>query len=143
MYRPSYDPDASISAEDLYPPHTSAVLPQADDEGTRLDHSALYSSKTVELLLDWQNTGGSSKSNDEINRLVRAVLLHPEYEVDDLRYFNAARENRKADAADEQQSPFLCSFQHADVDIEVPSGTKGVPPDCSPYQVCATAKSSL
>jgi hypothetical protein len=128
MYRPSYDPDAFISADDLYRPHTSAVVPQADDEDEHLDYSALYSSKTVELLLDWQNTGGSGKSDEELNRLVRAVLLHPEFEVDALRSFNASRENRKADAAEEDQSPFLRSFQHADVDIEVPSGSRGVPP---------------
>ena len=33
----------------------------------------------------------------------------------------------KADAA-EEKSPFLGSFQHADISIDVPSGSKGVPP---------------
>jgi hypothetical protein len=132
MYRPSYDPDAFISAEDLYrpPTHTSSAVPQdphADYEGKRLEISALYSSTTAELLLDWQNSGGAAKSNDEINRLVHGVLLHPEFEVDALPSFNATRENRKVDAA-EEQSPYLHSFQRADLDIEVPSGSKGVPP---------------
>jgi len=127
LYRPSYDPDAFISAEDLYRPRTStASVP--DDEGNdpEPEHSTHYSSKSVELLLDWQNTGSSAKSNEEVNRLVRAVLLHPEFELDALRSFNATRENQKADRA-EELSPFLRSFQHADIDIEVPSGNKHVP----------------
>ena len=128
LYRPSYDPDAFISVEDLYRPHApAAVVPNADDEGKDLEDSSIYSSKSVELLLDWQNTGSSAKSNEEMNRLVHQVLHHPEFELDTLRSFNAGRENKKADAA-EEQSPFLQSFQHANIDIEVPSGSKGVPP---------------
>jgi hypothetical protein len=129
LYRPSYDPDAFISPEDLYRPLTSpdTVDPQAGDEGMRLEQPPLYSSKSVALLLEWQNTGSSGKSNDEINRLLRSVLLHPEFQLDALRSFNAARENRKADAAGEQ-SPFQGSFKCVNVDIEVPSGSKDVPP---------------
>ena len=128
LYRPSYDPDAFISAEDLYVPHPSTIVPEADDsdEEKHMECSPLYSSKSAELLLGWQNTGSSAKSNEEINRLVRTVLHHPEFELDALRSFNATRENQKADAA-EEQSPFLLSFQHADIDIDVPSGRKGVP----------------
>jgi hypothetical protein len=129
MYRPSYDPDAFISVEDLYRPQISTVAPQTDDEGKQSEYSALYSSKSVELLLGWQNTGSSAKSNEEVNRLVREVLLHPEFQLDDLRSFNAMRENSKADVAEAQMpGPFLRSFQQADIDIEVPSGSKGVPP---------------
>jgi hypothetical protein len=127
MYRPSYDPDAFISAEDLFRPHLSSIVPQADDEVKHLEPSTIYSSKSAELLLDWQTTGGSAKSDEEVTRLVRAVLLHPEFEVNTLQSFNATYENRKADAA-EERSPFLSSFQHADLVIEVPSGSKGVPP---------------
>jgi hypothetical protein len=129
LYRPSYDPDAFISLEDLYRPLTSpdTVDPQAGDEGKHLEHPPLYSSKSVALLLEWQNTGSSAKSNDKINCLVRSVLLHPEFQPDTLQSFNATRENKKADAAGEQ-SPFQGSFKCANVDIEVPSGSKDVPP---------------
>ena len=71
--------------------------------------------------------GSAAKSNEEINRLVHKVLLHPEFQLDTLQTFSAAYENRKADTADEK-SPFLHSFQCADIGIEVPSGSKGVPP---------------
>ena len=133
MYRPSHDPDAFISVEDLYRPRTStAVIPGDEKTHSEPEYSTHYSSKTAELILDWQNTGSSAKSNEEVNRLVHTVLLHPEFQLDALGSFNATRENQKADAA-EEQSPFLCSFQHASIDIEVPSGRKGVPP--SPFAI--------
>ena len=134
MYRPSYDPDAFISVEDLYRPHISTTVPDAPDDEENLSDSGPedlahsgYSSKTAKLLMDWQNSGSSAKSNGEVNRLVHSVLLHPEFRLDTLQSFNATRENMKADAA-EEKSPFLSSFQHADISIDVPSGSKGVPP---------------
>ena len=84
LYCPSYDPDAFISADDLYCPHISTVVPQVNDEAKHLDYPNLYSSKTVELLLDWQNTGSSAKSNREINRLVHGVLHYLEFQLDAL-----------------------------------------------------------
>lgn len=129
MYRPSYDPDAFISSEDLYRPHhhTSDTVPEDEEMPSEPEYPAYHSSKSVELLLDWQNTGSSAKSNDEVNRLVHSVLLHPEFHVGALQTFNATHDNRKADAAQEK-SPFLHSFQCADVGIQVPSGSKHVPP---------------
>lgn len=127
MYRPSYDPDQFISIEDLYHPPTSAFVPDDEEIQLEADYSAHYSSKTTELLLNWQNTGSSAKSNEELNRLVHTVLHHPEFQLDTLHSFNAARENQRVDAA-EEQSPFLGSFQQADININVPSGREGVPP---------------
>lgn len=130
MYRPSYDPDAFISAEDLYHPHSSTgIVPNDNIDNSDEEHSkdsTRYSNKSIELLLDWQNTGSSAKSDEEVNRLVHEVLLHPEFQPSVLQSFNATRENRKADTA-EEQSPFLQSFQHANIDIDVPSGSKETP----------------
>ena len=36
MYRPSYDPDAFISVEDLYRPHISTIVPDAPDDEENL-----------------------------------------------------------------------------------------------------------
>ena len=77
LYRPSYDPDAIVSAEDLYRPHLSAILPQRVQE----EEVSLYTNQTVELLLDWQHSGSAGKSNDELNRLVKEVLLHPKFKL--------------------------------------------------------------
>ena len=100
VYRPSYDPDVFISVDNLYHPHISTVIPQVNDEVKHLDYPNLYSSKTIELLLDWQTTGSSAKSNGEINCLVHGVLHHPEFELDTLQSFHATCENWKADAAE-------------------------------------------
>jgi hypothetical protein len=124
LYRPSYDPDAGISAKDLYHPHPSASAISVDDD--REEESSGYSSKSVQLLLDWQNTGSSTKSNDEINRLVHDVLFHPDFRLGELLRFNARRENHKANVLAEE-STFLQSFQHATVNIEVPSGSRDRP----------------
>jgi hypothetical protein len=125
LYRPSYDPDASIAAEDLYHPHTSTAVSESDRRKD-VEEPSPYRNKTVELVMDWQNTGSSAKADDEVNRLVHDVLLHPKFKLDNLQHFDAGRENRKADAADEK-SPFLKSFQQASIDIEVPSGSKHIP----------------
>jgi hypothetical protein len=136
LYRPSYDPDAFISVEDLYRPHTSTTaatglvpndeIYDSDSKGQHLKDSIHYGNKSVKLLLDWQNTGSSAKSNEEVNRLVHSVLLHPDFQLGVLQSFNATNENWKVDAA-EEKSPFLNSFQHANLDIDIPSGNKAVP----------------
>ncbi len=65
-----------------------------------------YTNKSAGLIIDWQNTGSSVKSNNKINRLVRKVILHLDFQLDKVQTFNAARENQKADMA-EAKSPVL------------------------------------
>ena len=67
------------------------------------------------------------KSDAEVNCLVNNVLLDPNFKLENLQGFNVARENQQSDAA-EKKSPFFDSFQMADIDIEVPSSTRGIPP---------------
>jgi hypothetical protein len=87
----------------------------------------VHRNKTIEMLMNWKDSGPSTKSDGEVNRLVNEVLLDPNFKVGDLRGFSAARENRRTDAADDE-SPFLDSFGTAAVEIDVPSGSKSVPP---------------
>ena len=77
--------------------------------------------------MNWKDSGPSTKSDSEINCLVDEVLLDPDFNLKDLRGFRAARENHRTDMADEN-SPFLDLFQTATIEIEVPSGSKEVPP---------------
>ena len=125
LYHPSHDPDATVAAEDLYRPHLSAILPQR----AQAEEASLYTNRTVELLLDWQNSGSSAKSNNELNHLVKEVLLYPKFKLDELSKFNATCENQKADTIEEQsQLEYLRGFHHADIVIEVPSGSKNNAP---------------
>jgi hypothetical protein len=127
LYRPSYDLDAFVSAEDLYRPHTSTIIAEQVQEDSEDFQMSTYTSKSAGLVVDWQNTGSSVKSNIEINCLVHEVILHPEFRLDDLKTFNVARENQKADMA-EAKLPLLQSFQHADICIRIPSGSKLIAP---------------
>ena len=77
--------------------------------------------------MNWKDSGAPTKSDAEVNRLVKDVLLDPKFKPEDLRGFSVARENQRSDAA-EKKSPFLDSFQTADINIEVPSCVKDVPP---------------
>ncbi len=86
-----------------------------------------YTNKSAGLIVDWQNTGSSVKSNNKINCLVHKVILHPDFQLDKVQTFNVARENQKADMA-EAKSPVLQAFQHADIHINIPSGNKDTTP---------------
>ena len=79
------------------------------------------------MLMNWKDSGTSTKSDAEVNRLVNDVLLDPDFKLEDLQGFNVARENKRDDAV-EKKSPFSDSFQMADINIQVPSGTRGIPP---------------
>jgi len=126
LYRPSYDPDTFVSAEDLYCPHYSVVIISDTD---RTAEPLLYTNETTQHVLEWQNTGSSTKSNEEVTHLVCEVLLHPKFQLEHLLNFNAMHENQKADAAKKQSpSRFLTTFQCTDIRIDVPSGNKLVSP---------------
>jgi hypothetical protein len=123
LYRPSFDPDSFVPPEDLLASHE-----RMDESPTSPPTPPLvHRNQSVELLMNWKDSGPSTKSDGEINRLVDEVLLDPNFNLEDLRGFKAARENRRTDMADEN-APFLDSFQTAIVEIEVPSGSKDVPP---------------
>jgi hypothetical protein len=121
-YCPSQDPDAIISPEDLY--HTNASTSSTIiHEHHEMEVSSPYKSKSIKLVIDWKNTRSCAKSNEEINRLVRDVLHHPDFWLDDLEHFNAACENLKADATEENPL-FLLSFTRTNISIDMPSGSK-------------------
>ena len=125
LYRPSFDPDSFIPEKDLYQAgganHTSpasmSILPPAP----------VHRNETVEMIMNWKDSGATTKSDAEVNLLVNDILLDPNFKVEDLQGFNVAKENRQSDAA-EKNSPFLDSFQTANINIEIPSGVKGIPP---------------
>jgi len=130
LHRPSYDPDDSVALNSLavLPGDPSASDSRSDGEETMAgSHTGTPapSNISVDLLLHWQNSGSSTKSHAEIDRLVE-ILHDPEFSIDDFpKNFSAARENRKRDQQ-EETSPHLKGFQETTVKIEVPSGDKNV-----------------
>lgn len=128
LYCPSYDPNAFVSPEDLYRTQNTSCIAAATLSNAAPTPAAAssHANQSISMIHEWQNTGSSSKSDQELNRLVKEVLLHPEFCLNDLSRFNAQQENRHADEAD-KQSPHLDSFQESSIKIEVPSGDKDVP----------------
>ena len=87
------------------------------------EEESVFTNKSTRLLIDWQNTSSSAKSNNEITHLVHNVILHPDFWLDKVQIFNAAWENQNADMA-KAKSPVLQGFQYTDIQINIPSGDK-------------------
>jgi len=124
-YRPSFDPDSFVPNKD--PHQVGGADPVPMPPPSLAPVHFVHRNESVEMIMNWKDSGAPTKSDAEINHLVKEVLLDPGFKLEDLRGFNVARENQQSDAA-EKKSPFLDSFQTADINIEVPSGVKRVPP---------------
>ena len=122
LYRPSFDPDSFVPDKDLHQVGGADPVPMPPPSP-----APVHRNESVEMIMNWKDSGAPTKSDTEVNRLVKDVLLDPKFKLEDLRGFSVTRENRQSDAA-EKKSPFLDSFQTADIKIEVPSGVKGISP---------------
>ncbi|KII95409.1 hypothetical protein PLICRDRAFT_48393 [Plicaturopsis crispa FD-325 SS-3] len=105
-YRPSYDPDALLSPEDLSDfarERASAAASQTDS--------------------DWLHSGSNTKTEAEVNRLVNNVISMPDFKPEDLEGFNAHRENRRLDRSDGKDgAPWSGDeWNEVGVDIRVPT----------------------
>ncbi|KAH8802375.1 hypothetical protein DL96DRAFT_1718712 [Flagelloscypha sp. PMI_526] len=135
LYRPSYDPDTLLSFEELsnrFPVPEISTSQEPNDDSTPSEPS-LYSSFSSTLLMDWLNNGITSKSGSEIDKLVSEVLLHTDFNVEELQGFKVAKEERFAEVqktqnTDSSSSEFLRDFQEASIMIEVPTGTPSTSP---------------
>ncbi|KAJ3709517.1 hypothetical protein C8R42DRAFT_699992 [Lentinula raphanica] len=80
--------------------------------------------------MKWLNTGSQTKSEGEATRFVQEVIMADDFNRDDLNGFNAHHENQHADKAQvsDDASAYLAQFCTTSVDIELPSGQKGIPP---------------
>ncbi|KAF7288471.1 hypothetical protein HMN09_01389300 [Mycena chlorophos] len=78
--------------------------------------------------MNWHNNGNVLKSAGELNALVNDVILDPGFKPSDLAGFTTARAEKAADKEAEAAFPWVKDFEAADVEIQVPSGSKDVPP---------------
>ncbi|KAI0070439.1 hypothetical protein K474DRAFT_793716, partial [Panus rudis PR-1116 ss-1] len=74
---------------------------------------------SIYLLMVWMWTGSSTKSQDELNRLVHKSIKHPSFNVSELDNFDAGRETAKIDAmlADKEDG-----WRESTVKFRVPDG---------------------
>ena len=125
LFHPSHDPSAFVNPSDLsnlttHSPPPPAPKPKVTDR----DPPWPFSSMSVWRLMRWMNTGSSSKSEGEVDRLIRDVINAPDFQAEDLQDLNTHRENRRLDTAN-KATPFEDDFQAASLTIEVPTGKPG------------------
>jgi hypothetical protein len=133
-HRPSYDPDEHITPEDL------ANFNTGDDPAySKKNHDIHplppwpFENMSKYLLMNWANSGSSQKTEAEITRLWREVLVSPDFKREELGSFSARRENQRMDKAfaSPNDAPFSRDgWKEVKVDIQVPvaSRTRPSPP---------------
>ncbi len=126
--RPTYDPDATLSLEDLAarPQSNPRIIPQIQEtpDETRSAYWP-FSNITVYRVMQWLNNGSTTKSESQMNEFIRTVIMPHEFSQDHLISFDAHRENQRLDHALSRSSN--SHFEECSVEILVPSGEKKVP----------------
>jgi len=97
---PSYTPDEFRSFSDLCNSPNFIHSKQSSSSigsGSPITFYAPFRNVSTFRLLNWYNTKSSLKSFAELNRLVNDVLLAPDFDLNDLKKFSAAREVGRLD----------------------------------------------
>jgi hypothetical protein len=132
LHRPSYDPDAFVTPEDLANFPVEPSTPHISS-GHRFTPPWPFENMLKYLLMTWYHSGSAQKTEQELSRLVKDVIGAPEFKTEDLIGFSAHRENKRLENAqimeEMNDGPLLGDDWHeVAVDIEVPVPTKGAPP---------------
>jgi hypothetical protein len=124
LHRPSYDPDASVQPEDLanFATTPSSALPNSQPTHLFMPPWP-FDNMSQFLLMNWQINGSSQKSEQELDRLAREVIRHPEFKPEDLADFNAHREHKRLDSAREStgaDTPYDDSWREVMINLQIP-----------------------
>ncbi|KAJ7166117.1 hypothetical protein C8R46DRAFT_1351546 [Mycena filopes] len=119
-HRPTHDPDASISLDDLCRSPSLAtpatLVESTADTSAPNDPWFPFLNPTVARLMSWFHMGSNLKSISELDSLVNDGLLHPEYDRQHLENFSAARENKRLD----DTANAVCVAEDDAAEFEVP-----------------------
>jgi len=150
--RPSFDPDSSLTLEDLtalcHQSHLS-VPPISNDPfnvsaagasaaGARTAYWP-FPNPAIHGVMKWLNNGKTAKSEAEVTHFVHDVILSPEFKTADLIGFDAHQENQRLDTA-LSQDVLRSQFKESTVEILVPSGDTNIQP--RPFSVRGTPYAS-
>ncbi len=128
--RPTTDPDAMLTIDDLYNRHNSQPSPSnPTSQSSDLSRASYgpFLSETVHSIMKWLNNGNTSKSEAEKNRFVYDVILSASFHCEDLVGFDAHRENQRLDKS-LKKSALQSHFVESSIDILVPSGNISIQP---------------
>ena len=137
LHRPSYDPDASVKAEDLANFTTTAsslTLPGSPivPPTQQFKPPWPFDNMSKFLLMNWHINGSSQKTERELDRLAKEVIGHPDFNPDDLADFNARREHKRLDSARETpvaDAPFHDdNWRELTIELEIPVPKKDTIP---------------
>ncbi|THH23278.1 hypothetical protein EUX98_g7896 [Antrodiella citrinella] len=84
---------------------------------------APFQNVSIFRLMYWQNTGSTTKSAGELDRLVNEVLTAPDFDPNDLKEFRAARELSRLDDDKEEEDEFFPAkdgWRKASIKIPLP-----------------------
>ncbi|KAJ7018066.1 hypothetical protein C8F04DRAFT_1330085, partial [Mycena alexandri] len=95
--RPTHDPDASTSLDDLCKSSELLVAPKAPTVPPSTPPWFPFMNATVARLMTWFHLGSTQKSIAELDALVENVILKEDFKPADLKNFSTARENKRLD----------------------------------------------
>lgn len=125
--RPTVDPDAFLTLEDLSNHQQSSYCQQSVIPSTSQPAIWPFLNSTTQAVMQWLNNSKTTKSESETTSFVHNVILAPTFNRDDLIGFDAHRENQRLDKAI-SQSALESQFIKSSVDIMIPSGKPRVEP---------------
>jgi Plavaka transposase len=106
-HRPTHDPDAFVSVDQL-----SNVYPSSSPNAELSSSPEVASSSkpppwpwknmSVWRLMTWMLTGSNQTSHAQATRLVKEVLSAEDFQIDDVKGFNAQTEMRRLDSSEAQ-----------------------------------------
>ncbi|KAF8175171.1 hypothetical protein BJ912DRAFT_858032 [Pholiota molesta] len=127
--RPTRDPDASLSLDDLAinsPQIPTPVSALSETPNSSRPAYWPFANATVHHIMQWLNNGNTAKSEAQTNEFVHNVILSSDFAQEHLAGFDAHRENQRLDSA--LSKSLWSQFTNSAVDILVPSGAAGIPP---------------
>ncbi|KAH7917408.1 hypothetical protein BV22DRAFT_1026375, partial [Leucogyrophana mollusca] len=124
-HRPTYDPDAFVLPEHLSYRARERLDPVPPSDSTPKDPPPPwpFASMSIYRLMKWRHSGSIQKSEEEVSRLVREVILADDFKVDDLKGFSMKKQNEILDNASRTGSmsaPRGDDWREVAVPVQVP-----------------------
>lgn len=135
-HRPSYDPDAIVSADELsnIRPAESHISDTGIQDGEALLGSPSrreppwpWKNMSIWRLMSWMVTGSDRKSVMEVERLVNDVMKADDFTLDDFEHFNPNTQMKHFDTSEDDDTMGILQrdgWKSTDVKIMVPSKEK-------------------
>jgi Plavaka transposase len=121
--RPSFEPDQFVPSS-LLSTTCPTVIQETDSPGI-LPPPYPFPSMTIYRLISWMNSGSNQKSETEMSRLVKEVMLAEDFNTKDLEDFSVRKSLRELDNDPAgKKIKFPDDWMEASVTIQIPMKSK-------------------